>query len=95
MIAKACTSFTQCHNFGVGGGIRLEQVSVPTSSHNKAIADDDSSNRYLACLVGPPSGTESLLHPEFVGTRQLSSVNPELSVLGCLLLVLGHLRTTP
>ena len=66
VIPEVSPSFTQGHDFGVGGGIAVGEVAVPASSDDAATMDDDGPDRDFASFESALRRAQGFFHPEFV-----------------------------
>jgi hypothetical protein len=79
VITEVSSGFAQRHNFGMGGGIGVGEIAIPTASNDAVFADDHGSDGDFAGIEGALGAEQGLLHPEFVGGAVLGS---QFSVLG-------------
>jgi hypothetical protein len=69
MVTNGCTGFAQGDDLGVGGRVGGGDISVPSPSHDPAVADDDRSDRDFSGFESALGAAESFFHPEFVCRR--------------------------
>ena len=66
MITDGGTSVAQGHNLGVGAGIVIGDVPVPSTADNCSIANHYRTHGDFVLLQRPLGGAESFFHEEFV-----------------------------
>ena len=66
MVTQGDSGLAQSDNFGVCGGIFIEDVAIPSPAYDAAIMNYHRSDRHFACFQRALSGAQGLLHPEFV-----------------------------
>jgi hypothetical protein len=69
VITNGCTGFAESDDFGMGGGIGVRDVAVPSAANDLAIADYDSPHRDFVYFESALGATEGFFHPEFVGAK--------------------------
>src|SRR5580704_6234905 len=74
MVTHGCGSFAQRHNLGVGCGIAVSEVAVPSASDDASLAHDNGSDRHFARFLRALRRSQSLLHPQFVRLAHSSLV---------------------
>ncbi len=55
------------NNFGVGGGVGVDEIAIPASTYDLAGMHDHCADWNVARFQRSSCGAESLFHPEFVG----------------------------
>lgn len=66
VISNVTPCLAQGHDFGVGSGIVLTDVAVPTSAYDTPGADDDSSHWHFADIERALGTAQGFVHPQFV-----------------------------
>jgi hypothetical protein len=74
MVAEVRTSFAKSDDFGVGRGIGVGEVAVPSAADDLAATHDHRAYRNLSRAERPSRSSESLFHPKLVGCGSLSFV---------------------
>ena len=67
MVTEVCTGFAQGHDLGMGRGVGIGEVAVPSAADDLVIANDDGANRDLAHFKRTLGAAQGFFHPEFVG----------------------------
>lgn len=67
MVTNGCTGLAKGDDLGVGRGVVIGDVAVPSTADDFAVADDYCANRNFSNLQRSLSATERFFHPEFVG----------------------------
>jgi hypothetical protein len=88
VITEVSSGFAQCHNFGVGGGIGVGEIAIPTPPNDAVFADDHGSDGHFVRVEGALGAEQGLLHPKFVGGAGISS---QFSVLSSQFILAGPL----
>jgi hypothetical protein len=52
VITEVSSGFAQSHNFGMGGGIGVRKIPIPTSSNDPSRGYDHGSDWHFACVEG-------------------------------------------
>src|SRR5579864_9356381 len=81
VITNGCTGFAKSDHFGMGGGVGVGDVAVPSAATDLAIADHDGTDRDFVRFQSALGAAEGFFHPEFVGAK---------TVVGRWSLVVGH-----
>lgn len=84
VVTNGSTGFAQGHDLGMGRGVGVGDIAIPTSSDDASIAHDHGADRNLADFKGALGTTEGFFHPEFIGRDNWRCV------VGRSLLVTGH-----
>jgi hypothetical protein len=66
VVPDCCASLAQGHDLGVGCGIKIGDVAIPSAPNNAAFAHDHRSNRNFTCLQCALRRPQSLRHPQLV-----------------------------
>ena len=74
MVTHGCGSFAQRHNLGVGRGVAVSEVAVPSAADDAPLAHDNGSDWHFARFLRALRRSQSLLHPQFVGPGRWSLV---------------------
>ena len=69
MVAESSGRLAQGNNFGMGGGVVIQQVAVEAAPYGTIIANDYSSNRHLTGVQRALGEAQRLFHPDFIGVR--------------------------
>jgi hypothetical protein len=75
VITEVLSGFAQRDDFGVGRGIVVGEIAIPSPTDYSPVADDHRSHGHFARVQGALGAAECLQHPEFVGgvvSRQFS-----------------------
>ena len=67
VVAQVRTGLAQGNNFGMGGGVGVDEAAIPASTYNLAGMHDHCADWNLARFQRSLCGAQSLFHPEFVG----------------------------
>ena len=66
MVADGRACLAQGQDFGVGGGVMVDNVAIVAAAYYFAIADDYGADGDLSCLEGALGAAKRFLHVEFV-----------------------------
>jgi hypothetical protein len=66
MVTHCGPGLAKSKNLGVGAGIAIHNVAVPSAADNGSVANYDRAHRDFAEFQCPLGGPESLLHPELI-----------------------------
>jgi hypothetical protein len=66
MVTQGDSSLAQGDDFGVGGGIFIEDVAIPSPAHDAVFMHHHSSDGHFACFQRSLGRAQSFLHPKFV-----------------------------
>src|SRR5258708_8694143 len=64
----------ECYDVGVGGGVVIGDVAVPSAGYYFSVAHDDGAYGDFTGFQRALGGAEGFLHPEFVGSGRWSGV---------------------
>jgi len=67
VITYGTSGFAQGDDFGVGSGVAVGEIAIPSATDDAAIADYDRSDRHIARFERTLRTAEGFLHPEFIG----------------------------
>jgi hypothetical protein len=66
MVAQVGASLPEGDHFGMGGGIAVGEIAIPSSPDHLAVTDDHCSHRDFSYLQRALRATKGFLHVEFV-----------------------------
>jgi hypothetical protein len=66
MVTNGGTGFAQRDYLGVGGGIVVGDVAIPSAAYNSAVAYDHRAHRDFSGFERALGAAEGFFHPEFV-----------------------------
>ena len=67
VISNGLGGFTQRHDLGMGGGIRVREVRIPSAANYFIFADDDGPDGNFSGFKRALGGAQGFFHPEFIG----------------------------
>jgi hypothetical protein len=69
VVTEVLTSFAERDDLGVGGGVVVGEVAIPSAADDAIAMNDDGSDGHLARVERALGGAQGFLHPEFVGVE--------------------------
>jgi hypothetical protein len=67
MVTDGCTGLAQGNDLGMGGGIEVGDVAIPSAADDAALAYNHGADWNFSGFERALGRAQSLLHPEFVG----------------------------
>jgi hypothetical protein len=69
IVAHHKTGLSECHDFGMSGGIMCEHGAVTSAPNDAAVMHDDGSHRDFSSGLGALTFAQRFLHPELVRSK--------------------------
>jgi hypothetical protein len=66
MVDDGGTGFAQRYDLGMRGGIRIRDITIPSTPHDPPVTYNDGTHRHLSFFQRPLGAAQSLFHPQFV-----------------------------
>jgi hypothetical protein len=84
MVTNGCTGLAQGDDLGVGCGVVVGDVAIPSPADDLAVAYDDGAHWNFSGFESALGTAERFFHPDFVGMNAVrSSVVSLMSACGC------------
>jgi hypothetical protein len=80
VVTHGSTGLAQSYDLGVGGGIGVSDVAVPSASYDAAVAYYDRAHRNLSTFQSALGAAQGFFHPDFVGAE---FVRRDLGTVAC------------
>ncbi len=72
MVTNGCTRFSESSDLGMGGGVGVVDIAVPSAADDLSVANDDCANRSFSEFQSALGASQRFLHPEFIGGGSLA-----------------------